>query len=75
MSEQHGIPNDALWIVEAYRPPNQGGGMLFSTWHRTDASKDIEVSAIKSRMSRGEISSARVVHRQSPFETILILEP
>jgi hypothetical protein len=47
--------------IRGYAPPNQGGHLLLETVHRGEASRDMEISAWKARMARGEVSHIEVV--------------
>lgn len=60
---------DGRWAytIRAYRPPNQGGGLLMETVHATQASRDVEIAAWKSRMRRGEIDHIDVIAHVEPY--------
>jgi len=60
---------DGRWryTIIAYRPPNQGGGVLNETVHETEASRDIELSVYRDRMRRGEVSHVEVIAHVPPY--------
>jgi hypothetical protein len=47
--------------IRAFRPPNQGGGLLIETVHRGEASRDMEIDVFKTRMKRGEVDHIEVI--------------
>jgi hypothetical protein len=49
--------------IRAYLPPNKGGGLLVETVHRGESSRDMEISAFRGRMKRGEIGHIEVIDR------------
>lgn len=57
------MPVDGWWEyrIRAYRPPNQGGGLLYETVHRGEHSRDMEIAIFKERMRKGEVSHIEVV--------------
>lgn len=57
------------YTIRAYRPPNQGGGLLIETVHKGTASRDIEVSVFKDRMARGEVDHIEIIAHVEPFGT------
>jgi len=50
-------PNSAYWEVKGYK----GQQLLSHTRHTSKASKDVEVSAWRSRIRKGEASHAEVL--------------
>jgi len=57
------IPRDADYIISAYKNKL----LVLETWHRGDASRDIEISAYRERIKLGEIDYIVVTNRNSPF--------
>lgn len=57
-------PDDADYLVRGFAPTNQGGHLLVETWHRGEASKDLEVSVWQARRGRGEVGVIEVVDRK-----------
>ena len=62
---------DGKWeyTIRAYSPTNQGGGLDRETVHVGTASRDIEISAFRARMARGEIRKIEVISHIEPFGT------
>ena len=60
---------DGKWeySIRAYRPPNQGGGLVLETVHVGTASRDIEIAVFRDRMQRGEIGHIEVIAHVEPF--------
>jgi len=65
-------PSDARWTIEMFAPTNQGGHLLLHTWHRGDASKDIEVQVCRTRQQRGELGRV-VVHDHERGESAEVI--
>jgi hypothetical protein len=65
---------DGKWeyTIRAYRPPNQGGGLLMETVHVGTHSRDVEIDVFKTRMRRGEVARIEVIAHVEPFGTIAI---
>jgi hypothetical protein len=65
---------DGKWeyTIRAYRPPNQGGGLLIETLHVGTVSRDIELSVYRDRMARGEIDHLELIEHIEPFGTTMI---
>jgi hypothetical protein len=65
---------DGKWeyTIRAYRPPNQGGGLVLETVHVGTASRDMEISVFRDRMARGEIGYIDVIAHVEPYDTIRI---
>lgn len=63
---------DGKWeyTIRAYRPPNQGGGLVLETVHVGTASRDIEIAAFRTRMRHGEIDHIDVIAHIEPFDTV-----
>lgn len=63
------IPHDPKWdyVVRAYCPPNQGGGLLLETLHAGEASVGIEIAAYRLRMRRGEVDHIEVIKLKPPY--------
>jgi hypothetical protein len=59
------------YTLRAYRPPNQGGGLLIETTHAGTASRDIELSVFRDRIKRGEVSYVEVITHIPPYTTTL----
>lgn len=57
------IPEHADYVIEYYR----NGQVVLVTWHVGEGSRDVEISACRERMRRGEISHVRVTNRRAPF--------
>lgn len=57
------------YTIRAYRPTNQGGGLLMETVHVGTRSRDIEIEVFRTRMARGEISHIEVIAHVEPFDT------
>lgn len=55
------------YTILAYRPTNQGGGLLLETVHSTAASRDVEIAALRERMRRGEVGCIDVIDHTNPF--------
>lgn len=55
------IPPDADYVLRAFAAPNRGGHLLIETWHIGDASKNMELDAMKARRARGEIGTIELV--------------
>lgn len=55
------------YIIQAFYPPNKGGGLAIATLHLGEASRDIEISVFKTRMARGEIDYIIVTNLVPPF--------
>lgn len=47
--------------IRAYASPNKGGHLLLETVHRGEASRDVELSAYRERMCRGEVGRVEVI--------------
>lgn len=68
-------PADATHLIAAYgrgrryQPPR--AIHLMTTWHVGEASRDIEISAFKTRMERGEIERIAVTDLQSGGVTVI----
>lgn len=54
-------PTDAIYLLRAFAPVNQGGHLLIETWHRSEASKHVELLVLKDRSTRGEIGRVELV--------------
>jgi hypothetical protein len=67
---------DGKWeyTIKAYRPPNQGGGLLIETVHVGTTSRDIELSVFRTRMARGEVSHVEVISHVEPYGTVTYSE-
>lgn len=65
-----GVPRDARYLVRIYAPTNQGGHLLIETWHRTEASKEIEIAAALARARRGEVGYIHSVDLERPFDGV-----
>lgn len=65
---------DGKWryTIRAYWPPNRGGGLAIETVHATEISRDIEIAAFQSRISRHEIDYIDVIAHIEPFGTTRI---
>lgn len=67
---------DPPFTIKAYAGGKHPGGaqpgaMVLHTWHRSEASRDAEIAAFKSRIARGEISHIEVIdHAAGKTETI-----
>lgn len=59
------VPDDADYVIDAYK----NGKVLISTWHRGEASRDMEISVFEARMSRNEIDYILVVDRNAPSKS------
>lgn len=68
------MTRDGQWeyTIRAYRPTNQGGGLILETTHSGTASRDVEIAVFKTRMSRGEISHIEVIAHVEPFDITTI---
>ena len=55
------------YTIKAYRPINQGGGLVLETVHVGIASRDMELSVFRDRMARGEIDHVVVIEHVEPF--------
>lgn len=55
--------------IRAYRPPNQGGGLLIETVHRGESSRDMEIDVFRARMARGEVGHIDVISLVPPYGT------
>lgn len=62
------------YTIRAYRPTNQGGGLLIETWHIGTASRDIEIAVFKDRMARGEVSYIEVTSHVEPVGITTLYE-
>jgi hypothetical protein len=60
---------DGKWeyTIRAYAPTNQGGHLLIETVHVGTASRDIELSAYRERMRRGDVGHIEVISHVKPF--------
>lgn len=67
---------DGRWeyTIRAFRPPNKGGGLAIETVHVGIPSRDMEISAFKARMARGEISHIEVISHIEPFGIMTIYD-
>jgi hypothetical protein len=63
------MPIDGWWEyrIRAYRPPNQGGGLMYETVHRGEASRDIEIEVFREFMRRGAVSHIEVISLVPPY--------
>ena len=55
------------YTIQAFFPPNRGGGEAIVTWHIGEASRDMEIAAFKARMARGEIDFIVVTNHVPPY--------
>lgn len=61
-----------MYAVRGYSSAARGyrfGTLLFETTHQTEMSKDVEVSAWRERMKRGEVAYVDVTWLTSPYGT------
>jgi hypothetical protein len=65
---------DGRWeyTIRAYRPTNQGGGLLIETVHVGTASRDMEIQVFQTRMARGEVGHIEVISHVEPYGKELI---
>lgn len=61
-------PLDVRWTIEMFAPVNRGGHLVLWTSHRTDSSKDIELSVCRARQARGELGRV-VLHDHERAES------
>ena len=66
------MSRDADYTIDAYYPPNRGGGLAIATWHIGESSRDTEIEALKARMRRGEIGRIVVTNRVPPYGSYTI---
>ena len=65
-------PHDADYLLRLFAPVNRGGHLLLETWHRVEASKDVELAAAKARHARGEIGRIELVDLRKHVTTQVI---
>lgn len=67
--------SDRDYTIRGYAPVNQGGGLLLETWHRGEASRDVELSAWRARMRRGEVSRVEIDDHNHPQKSWVLSHP
>lgn len=55
------IPDDVDYLIRSYAPAHKGGHLLLVTWHRGEASKDLEIQVLEQRRRRGEIGIIQLI--------------
>lgn len=67
---------DGKWeyTIRAYRPPNQGGGLVLETVHIGTSSRDMEIAVFRTRMARGDIDHIDVIAHVEPFGVTTIYD-